>query len=318
MFIDEAKISVSAGKGGDGAVSFRHEKYVEFGGPDGGDGGKGGSVIVKADSHVNDLSEFNRKRSYRARDGEPGKGKKLHGKNADDLILKVPLGTQIFEIDKFVADLTEENESVIVAKGGNGGWGNQHFATSKKQAPRWSKQGLSGEGKKLRLELKTIADVGLVGLPNAGKSTLLSVLTNAKPKIADYQFTTLEPNLGALKKKGKTTIIADIPGLIEGASKGKGLGDKFLRHVERTKKLLHVIDANSDNLIRDYNTIRKELEDFSIKLSKKEEILVLNKIDTVVPNELKQKILELKSKNIRPLLISAVTKENLDSLISLI
>ncbi len=315
MFVDEAKIKVIAGKGGDGAVSFRREKYVEFGGPDGGDGGNGGSISIIADQHISDLSLFNRQRKFKAESGQRGMRRKQHGKNAEDLELHVPLGTQIFENRELVADLVDKKDNIMIAKGGNGGWGNQHFASSIKQAPDWSKDGLPGEIKKIRLELKTIADVGLIGLPNAGKSTLLSVLTNAKPKIADYQITTLEPNLGALKQKDKTLIIADIPGLIEGASKGKGLGDKFLKHIERTTKLVHVIDASSEDVVKDYKIIRKELADFSSKLSEKDEIVVINKIDIISDQELKEKVAKLKKAKIKSVQISAVTNKNIEGLI---
>jgi len=315
MFIDEAKIKVTAGNGGNGIVSFRREKFIPKGGPDGGDGGNGGDIIIVADAHTSDLSQFNRKKSYQADSGQNGMTKNMHGKNAEDLLLKVPLGTQIFQDGKIIHDFLKDEDSIIIAKGGQGGWGNQHFASSIKQTPRWSKNGLAGEDKKISLELKTIADIGLIGLPNAGKSTLLSVITNARPKIADYPFTTLEPNLGAIKMKDKTLIIADIPGLIEGASKGKGLGVKFLKHIERTKVLAHIIDAMSDDVVRDYKTIRKELKEFSAKLVKKEEIVVLNKIDAVGEKDLKEKIAQLKKVKIIPISISAVTNKNVDKLV---
>ena len=315
MFIDEAKIKVTVGNGGNGIVSFRREKFIPKGGPDGGDGGNGGDIIIVADAHTSDLSQFNRKKSYQADSGQNGMTKNMHGKNAEDLLLKVPLGTQIFQDGKIIHDFLKDEDSIIIAKGGQGGWGNQHFASSIKQTPRWSKNGLAGEDKKISLELKTIADIGLIGLPNAGKSTLLSVITNARPKIADYPFTTLEPNLGAIKMKDKTLIIADIPGLIEGASKGKGLGVKFLKHIERTKVLAHIIDAMSDDVVRDYKTIRKELKEFSAKLVKKEEIVVLNKIDAVGEKDLKEKIAQLKKVKIIPISISAVTNKNVDKLV---
>lgn len=318
MFIDEAKIFIQAGNGGDGVVSFRREKFVPRGGPDGGDGGDGGDIIIMAESHTSDLSQFNRQKKFLAPNGQNGMSKKMKGANGGDLILKVPLGTQIFEEGKITHDFLKDNDQIIFARGGQGGWGNHHFATSIKQTPQWSKDGLKGETKKISLELKTIADIGLIGLPNAGKSTLLSVLTNARPKIANYPFTTLAPNLGAVKMKDKTVIIADIPGLIEGASKGKGLGDKFLKHIERTKVLVHVIEALSDNVVGDYKTIRKELKEFSAKLVKKEEIVVLNKIDTILKEDLAKKTSELKKIKIFPYPISAATNQGIRELLEII
>lgn len=318
MFIDEAKIFVRAGKGGDGVVSFRREKFVPKGGPDGGDGGNGADVVIMADSRTSDLSQFNRQKKFLAQDGQNGMSKKMKGANGEELVLKVPLGTQILEDGKILHDFLKDEDSVIIAKGGQGGWGNQHFATSIKQTPKWSKDGLLGESKKISLELKTIADIGLIGLPNAGKSTLLSVLTNARPKIADYPFTTLAPNLGAIKLKDKTVILADIPGLIEGASRGRGLGDRFLKHIERTKAIVHIIDAMSDDVVRDYKTIRKELKEFSAKLVKKEEIVVLNKVDTISEKDLAKKILDLKKIKVNAHLISAATNQGVSDLLKII
>lgn len=318
MFIDEAKIYIQAGKGGDGVVSFRREKFVPMGGPDGGDGGNGGDIIITADSTTSDLSQFNRQKKFLAPDGQNGMSKKMKGASGEDLVLKVPLGTQIFENGKIMQDFLTDQERVIIAKGGQGGWGNQHFATSIKQAPQWSKNGLGGESKKISLELKTIADIGLIGLPNAGKSTLLSVLTNARPKIADYPFTTLAPNLGAIKLKDKTIILADIPGLIEGASKGKGLGDKFLKHIERTKALVHIIDAMSDDVVCDYKIIRSELKDFSDRLIEKNEIVVLNKIDAISKEDLAKKISELKKIKVITHPISAASHQGISELLEII
>lgn len=318
MFIDEAKVFIRAGNGGDGVVSFRREKFVPRGGPDGGDGGDGGDIIIMAESHTSDLSQFNRQKKFIASSGHNGMSKKMKGANGGDLILKVPLGTQIFEEGKITHDFLKDNDQIIFARGGQGGWGNHHFATSIKQTPQWSKDGLKGETKKISLELKTIADIGLIGLPNAGKSTLLSVLTNARPKIANYPFTTLAPNLGAVKMKDKTVIIADIPGLIEGASKGKGLGDKFLKHIERTKVLVHVIEALSDNVVGDYKTIRKELKNFSTKLIKKEEIVVLNKIDTISREVLIKKISQLKRIKVFAHPISAAANQGISKLLKII
>lgn len=316
MFIDEVEIYVKAGNGGNGAVSFRREKYIPNGGPDGGDGGKGGDIIFEVDNRTHALSEFTRSQKFLAENGQNGMGKNMSGKNSSDLVLRVPAGTSIYQKDKLVADLTNENERFVFLHGGKGGWGNQHFATSIKQAPQWAKDGFRGESAKIRLELKTIADVGLIGLPNAGKSTLLSVLTNARPKIADYPFTTLEPNLGTYVDKDSRIIFADIPGLIEGASQGKGLGDKFLKHVERTKILVHIIDANSDDVARDYKVIRQELKGFSKELVKKKEIVVLNKIESITPEQLASTMSSLKKIKLRPVAISAVAHQNLNTLIS--
>ncbi len=316
MFIDEAEIYVKAGNGGDGAVSFRREKFIPKGGPDGGDGGNGGDIIVETDHNLHGLGEYAVKKRFLAENGENGMGNNRHGKSGKNLLLKVPPGTQIFNRQNLIADMVDQNR-IVLAKGGRGGWGNQHFATSIKQAPKWSKQGERGDSLKVRLELKTIADIGLVGFPNAGKSTLLSVLSDAKPKIADYPFTTLEPNLGVIKNiNGKNIVIADIPGLIEGASTGKGLGVKFLRHVERTKALFHLIDANTTDVTRDYHLIRRELEKFSPALANKVEIVILTKIDTVDNEKLSKDISELKKIGIDPIAISAVTHDGLHTLLN--
>lgn len=318
MFIDEVEIYTKAGNGGNGAVSFRHEKYIPNGGPDGGDGGHGGDIIFNVSNRAHGLSFFTRGRRFLAENGQNGMGKNCSGKHGQDLILEVPAGTQIFQKDKLIADLTTEGETFTFLHGGNGGWGNQHFASSIKQAPNWAKDGLKGESAKIKLELKSIADVGLVGLPNAGKSTLLSVLTNATPKIANYPFTTLEPNLGTYIDKESRIIFADIPGLIEGASKGKGLGDKFLKHIERTKIIVHMIDANSDDVVRDYKVIRQELKDFSKELAKKIEIVVINKIETINEETLNNEIKALKAKRVKALAISASTHQNTQDLVNLI
>lgn len=315
MFIDETKIYVCAGKGGDGSTSFRHEKYVPMGGPDGGDGGDGGDIVILASDQASDLSNFNRLRRFKAEDGQNGMGQKMHGKNGEDLILPVPIGTQIFDsAGEIIADLTKEGDQFVPAKGGNGGWGNIHFHTSIKQAPKWAKKGLPGGSMDLGLELKMIADVGLIGLPNAGKSTLLSVISNARPKIANYPFTTLEPNLGVIKGIDKNIIVADIPGLIEGASEGKGLGDKFLKHIERTTILVHIIDINSDDITRDYEVIRKELVAFSKKLAKKKEIVVLSKADTLDDKQIAK--IKNKLKKMSPIVISGSSHLGIDELIN--
>lgn len=318
MFIDEVEIYLKAGDGGDGAVSFRREKYIPKGGPDGGDGGKGGDIIFEVDNRLHGLSCYTRSKRFVADNGQNGMGKNMSGKNAADLVQKVPAGTQVFDKDHLIIDLKEEGETFTMLHGGKGGWGNQHFATSIKQAPRWAKEGMKGESLKARLVLKTIADVGIIGLPNAGKSTLLSVLTSARPKIADYPFTTLEPNLGTYIDQDRRIIFADIPGLIEGASKGRGLGDKFLKHIERTKLLVHLIDANSDDLVRDYQTIRQELADFSKTLTEKEEIVVISKIETASSDKITEAIEQLSQIKQSPLQISASTNQGIDLLIQAI
>ena len=279
MFVDEATIKVTAGRGGDGMSSFRREKYVAKGGPDGGDGGDGGSIIFKSDHNTDTLSEFRYSQDISAEDGEKGKKARAHGKNGQDRVLSVPVGTVVFEGDSQLADLDEAGVETVVARGGRGGYGNAHFKSSRRQAPRMAELGEAGEAKELRLELKTVADVGLVGLPNAGKSTLLSVISNAKPKVADYPFTTLTPNLGVVKVFDDSLIFADIPGLIEGASQGKGLGVEFLRHVERTKVLLHLIDGASSDVAFDYSQIQTELANYEVDLSDKPQIVALTKAD---------------------------------------
>lgn len=314
MFIDEVEIYVKAGNGGDGAVSFRREKYIPNGGPDGGDGGNGGDVIFEVEENNHGLAVYNRQKRFVAADGQNGMGKNMHGKNTPDMVLKVPKGTQVWHKDELIADLTTENNRLVYLKGGRGGWGNQHFATSIKQAPKWSKKGMRGESARIRLVLKMIADVGLIGLPNAGKSTLVSTLTNARPKIANYPFTTLEPNLGTFISDDKRFIIADIPGLIEGAHAGKGLGIKFLKHVERTKLLVHLIDSSSADPLADYKVVRTELGDFSKILLKKKEIAVLTKIDLVSEARLAEITQEFKAKKISIIPISTATNLGLKTL----
>ncbi|MEX0934270.1 MAG: GTPase ObgE, partial [Candidatus Saccharimonadales bacterium] len=287
MFVDEATIQVSAGKGGNGLVSFRREKFVSKGGPDGGDGGKGGDVIARADNNANTLAKFRHVKQIRADDGGAGKKRKSHGKNGADEEIIVPVGTVVYEDDQILTDLDYPGATAVIASGGRGGFGNAHFKSSVRQTPQLAEIGEPGEEKELRLELKSVADVGLVGLPNAGKSTLLSVISNAKPEIADYPFTTLTPNLGVAEVFEESLIVADIPGLIEGASKGKGLGTEFLRHVERTKVLLHLVDAAADDVVKDYQTIREELKSYQIDLSNKPKVVVLTKSD-IVPDEILQ------------------------------
>lgn len=279
MFVDNAVVTVSAGRGGDGRVSFRTEKYVDKGGPDGGDGGRGGDVIFVADENTSTLVDFRIKQEIKAENGEAGSMRRRHGKNGADRIVKVPVGTAIYRGDDEIADLVISGQRVVVAKGGDGGFGNAHFKSSTRQAPRVAELGEKGEAFEARLELKLIADVGLVGFPNAGKSTFLSVVSNARPEIADYAFTTLTPNLGVADIDETSLLIADIPGLIEGASEGKGLGDAFLKHIERTAVILHLIDAYQDEPGQAYQTIRRELENYSHTLTELPEVVVLSKVD---------------------------------------
>ncbi len=279
MFVDTAKVLVSAGRGGDGVVSFRHEIYVDKGGPDGGDGGRGGNVVFLATEQLNTLLNFRYKPELKAEDGAAGAKKKMTGRAGKDLVVKVPVGTLVKRDGLIIADLTESGQEIIIAKGGDGGFGNAHFKSSVRQTPRMAELGEVGESFEAELELKLLADVGLVGFPNAGKSTFLSVVSNARPEIANYEFTTLTPNLGVADIDDGSILIADIPGLIEGASEGKGLGDAFLRHVERTAVLLHLVDVYSDDIAERYQAIRRELEKYSIELSKRPEIIALTKCE---------------------------------------
>lgn len=279
MFVDVAKVKVKAGKGGDGAVSFRREIYVEKGGPDGGDGGRGGDLIFKASKDLNTLLKFRYKPELVAKDGQPGSKRNKRGRSGEDLIVEVPMGTIVRQDGEVIADLTLDQQEVVVAKGGSGGFGNAHFKSSTRQAPRIAELGEQGDEFEAELELKLLADVGLVGFPNAGKSTFLSVVSNAKPEIANYEFTTLTPNLGVADIDDGSILIADIPGLIEGASDGKGLGDQFLRHVERTAVLLHMIDAYSEDPAGRYRTIRRELKNYSEELARRPEVVVLTKCE---------------------------------------
>ena len=282
-FLDQVKIYIKAGSGGNGSPSFRREKFIEFGGPDGGDGGKGGSVILKAEQNLNTLIDFRYQQHHKAKRGENGAGQNRTGKSGEDLILKVPLGTQVFEEDNktLIYDFTKISEEFIAAAGGKGGLGNTRFKSSTNRAPRKFTKGTQGEEFTIWLQLKTIADIGIIGLPNAGKSSLLASVTNANPKIANYQFTTLNPNLGVASYDNKEITIADIPGLVEGAHKGTGLGIQFLKHIERCKSLLHLIDITSEDLKKSYQQVKNELKKYSNKLIKKKELIVLNKIDLV-------------------------------------
>ena len=282
-FLDQVKIYIKAGNGGDGSPSFRREKFIEFGGPDGGDGGNGGSIILRAERNLNTLIDYRYQQHHKAKRGDNGAGQNRTGKGGENLILKVPLGTQVFEEDNktLLYDFVRVGEEFVVAKGGKGGLGNTRFKSSTNRAPRKFTKGSLGEEYTIWLQLKTIADVGIIGLPNAGKSSLLAAMTNASPKIANYQFTTLNPNLGVAVYDDKEITVADIPGLIEGAHKGTGLGIKFLKHVERCKSLLHMIDITNEDIKKSYNQVKNELKKYSKKLSKKKELVVLNKIDLI-------------------------------------
>lgn len=295
MFVDSALVSVRAGKGGNGTVSFRHEKYVERGGPDGGDGGRGGNVVFEADERKNTLVDFRYKPYVRADDGQAGGKRQKHGHNGEDVVVAVPVGTQIYRDDVLIADLLAKGDKAIVARGGDGGYGNAHFKSSTRQAPRVAELGEAGDEFEARLELKLLADVGLVGFPNAGKSTLLSVVSNARPEIADYAFTTLTPNLGVADIDETSLLIADIPGLIEGASEGKGLGDAFLRHVERSAVLLHLIDAYSDDVAAAYTTIREELRRYKPELLDHPEVVALTKTEGLDPEIIQMQIDSLRT-----------------------
>ena len=297
-FLDQIKIHVKGGDGGSGSSSFRREKFVEFGGPDGGDGGDGGSVILSAERNLNTLIDFRFQQHFKAERGQNGMGKKKTGKNGKNLILKVPVGTQIFEEDNntLIEDLKETGDKLIVAKGGKRGLGNVRFKSSTNRSPRRKTGGSEGESFWIWLQLKVIADVGIIGMPNAGKSSLLSVLTKARPKIANYPFTTINPNLGVTSYDNKEITLADIPGLIEGAHEGVGLGDKFLRHIERCKSLIHLIDISDESILENYLKIRKELSKYSKNLLKKKEIIVFNKIDIINTNTINDKIKNFKKK----------------------
>jgi len=313
MFVDKVELRANAGNGGDGVVSFRRERYIDKGGPDGGDGGKGGDVVVKASHNQNTLAKFRYDRLLKAENGKPGSKQKKTGKGGQSLTIEVPVGTAIYDSEKKVLfDLANDGQTEVIAKGGKGGFGNAHFTSSTRQTPRIAEKGEDGEEKKLTFELKMIAQVGLVGLPNAGKSTLLGKISNAKPEIASYPFTTIRPNLGVVDYNDESILVADIPGLIEGASEGKGLGDEFLRHVERTKVLIHVIDIYSESISNDYQVIMNELESYSKDLSLKPQIVALNKIDGLSDSELTKKINELsKIKSIKNKLLPISAKSGL-------
>ncbi len=316
-FLDQVKIYVKAGNGGDGSPSFRREKFIEYGGPDGGDGGKGGSIILKSERNLNTLIDYRYQQHHKAERGENGMGQNRTGKSGDDLILKVPLGTQVFEEDNktLIYDFTKTGEKFVAAAGGKGGLGNTRFKSSTNRAPRKFTKGTLGEEFVIWLQLKTIADIGIIGLPNAGKSSLLASITNANPKIANYKFTTLNPNLGVASYDDKEITIADIPGLIEGAHEGTGLGIQFLKHIERCKTILHLIDITNNDIEKSYNQIKNELSNYSPDLLKKKEIVVLNKID-LIEEKLVKKIANDFSKKLKGeiLLISTIDKKSVSKI----
>ena len=316
-FLDQVKIYIKAGNGGDGSPSFRREKFIEFGGPDGGDGGKGGSIILKAEQNLNTLIDYRYQQHHKAQRGENGSGQNRTGKGGEDLILKVPLGTQVFEEDNktLIYDFTKIGEKYVAASGGKGGLGNTRFKSSTNRAPRKFTKGTTGEEFTIWLQLKTIADIGIIGLPNAGKSSLLAAITNANPKIANYQFTTLNPNLGVASYDDKEITIADIPGLIEGAHQGTGLGIQFLKHIERCKSLLHLIDITNENLEQSYNQVKNELQKYSLELTKKKELVVLNKIDLIDKNIVENIVADFsKDKKCEVLTLSTLEKNSVSKI----
>ena len=309
-FLDEAKIYVKSGDGGNGCIGFRREKFIEFGGPNGGDGGRGGDVLIECVENLNTLIDYRYQQHFKAKNGEGGMGQNRTGANGDDSIVKVPPGTQVFAEDgeTLLGDLTDPGQRLLIAKGGNGGFGNAHFKSATNQAPTHANPGLPGPELTIWLRLKLIADAGLVGLPNAGKSTFLATVSAAKPKIADYPFTTLHPNLGVVRAGDKDFVLADIPGLIEGAHEGAGLGDRFLGHVERCRVLLHLVDATEADVGEAYRTVRRELRAYSDELAKKKEIVALSKADAVDDETLLQKFADLKKAARKtPLVLSAVS-----------
>jgi GTP-binding protein len=316
MFVDKVKVKVQAGNGGNGIVSFRHEIYVDRGGPDGGDGGDGGNVILKASTNQNTLAAFRFKKLIQAEDGQNGDSAKKHGRSAKPLIVLLPVGTVVLDKEnQIIADLKEDGEEALIARGGQGGFGNAHFVSSVRQAPKVAEKGERGDSFEYTFELRMLADVGLLGLPNAGKSSFLTSVSNARPEIADYPFTTLIPHLGVVDIAGDAVLIADIPGLIEGASEGKGLGDEFLRHVSRCSVLLHLIDVNSNDIAKDYKTIRAELVAYSKEIAKKPEIVALTKIETLTDDLVEMQLDILKSvvpKKTKTFAISSYAKRGLD------
>lgn len=324
-FLDQAKIYTRSGDGGAGCVSFRREKFIEFGGPDGGDGGRGGDVWIECVNGLNTLIDYRYQQHFKASKGQHGMGKNRTGAKGDDSVLKVPMGTQVFAEDNetLIVDMTEVGQRFLLARGGNGGFGNAYFTTSTNRAPRRANPGLEGQEQWVWLRLKLIADAGLVGLPNAGKSTFLATVTAAKPKIADYPFTTLHPNLGVVRSDGREFVLADIPGLIEGAHEGAGLGDRFLGHVERCRVLLHLVDGSGEHAGKDYKVIRKELEAYGHGLDQKTEVVALSKVDSLDPETLKNQIARLRrASGQKPMVLSSAThngvKEVLRALLTVI
>lgn len=322
-FLDQAKIYIRSGDGGAGAVSFLREKFKEFGGPDGGDGGKGGDVIIECADGLNTLIDYRYQQHYKGKTGMHGMGRNRHGFNGDDAVLKVPVGTQVIDEDEetLIADMTRVGQRIVLIKGGNGGFGNAHFKTATNRAPRHANPGLEGTERWIWLRLKLIADAGLVGLPNAGKSTFLAATSAAKPKIADYPFTTLTPGLGVVSVDARTFVLADIPGLIEGASEGLGLGDRFLGHVERCRTLIHLVDGTQDDIVEAYHVIRGELEAYGAGLEDKPEILCLNKCDALTEEERTEKTKALKKaagRGSKVHVISGVTGEGVTGILHLV
>ena len=320
-FLDQAKIHIQSGNGGNGCVSFRREKFVEFGGPNGGNGGKGGDIIIKCVDGLNTLIDYRYRQHFKAKNGSPGMGSDKTGRSGEDTIIEVPRGTLILEEDneEVIADVVNKDQSLTILKGGNGGFGNAHFKSSENQTPRTANDGENGQEKWIWLRLKLIADIGLIGLPNAGKSTLISTVSEAKPKIADYPFTTLNPVLGIAKYNDNELVIADIPGLIEGAHEGKGLGDRFLGHIERCNLLLHLIDANDTDVINSWKTVRNEISAYSKELDEKKEIIVLSKSDSINEEKLDEKLIILKDyTNKEVFKMSSVTGKGITSILRIL
>jgi GTP-binding protein len=311
-FLDEAKVYIASGSGGNGCIAFRREKFIEFGGPSGGDGGKGGDVVIEAVNGLNTLIDYRYQQHFKAETGGAGMGKDRHGANGKDVMLRVPIGTQVYEEDgeTLLVDFTQIGQRVTISKGGNGGFGNAYFKSSTNQSPRRANPGQPGEERIIRLRLKLIADAGIIGLPNAGKSTFLATVTAAKPKIADYPFTTLHPQLGVVRVDEREFVLADLPGLIEGAHEGIGLGDKFLGHTERCRVLLHLIDGTGEDAGRDYKTVRTELEAYGQGLTDKPEIVALTKVDSMTPEAIKAQAAKLKKACKKtPLLLSSASQQ---------
>ena len=320
-FLDQAKIHIQSGNGGNGCVSFRREKFVEFGGPNGGNGGKGGDIIIKCVDGLNTLIDYRYRQHFKAKNGSPGLGSDKTGRSGEDTIIEVPRGTLILEEDneEVIADVVNKDQSLTILKGGNGGFGNAHFKSSENQTPRTANDGENGQEKWIWLRLKLIADIGLIGLPNAGKSTLISTVSEAKPKIADYPFTTLNPVLGIAKYNDNELVIADIPGLIEGAHEGKGLGDRFLGHIERCNLLLHLIDANDTDVINSWKTVRNEISAYSKELDEKKEIIVLSKSDSINEEKLDEKLIILKDYTNKDVFkMSSVTGKGITSILRIL